>query len=272
MAKNSVVGIRYIKNEEIRLDAYHYSPEYLEVVRILSKIKTVPLYKIGDIFDGPFGSEVHSEEYVPSGIPFLRVSDIEPFFVNMKKLVCIPIEKHRQIIRSKIKPGYVVITKTGTIGISAVVPPEIKEGNIRADLAGIKLKKSVNPYYLCAFLNSKYGYFQVLRFRSSTRPRILIENLRKIRIPILPDEFQSFIEQLIQQAYEKRKLAEQKYKQAEELLYKILGITKEEIEKLEEEKGYETNFKNVAEAFRFDAEYYHPKYLGVIELLEKNSF
>ena len=69
----------------------------------------------------------------------------------------------------------------------------------------------------------------------------------------------------------KRKYAEQKYQQAEELLYKLLGLGKEEIEKLEVEKAYETNFKEIRQAFRFDAEYHHPKYLGVIKLLKKNT-
>ena len=170
--------------------------------------------------------------------------------------------------------GDIAISKGGSLGYIGIITPDIKVCNICQDIIGVKIKKEkINSYFLAIFLLTRYGQLQLERGRSQqVQPHLTLNIVRKLLVPKFSNDFQLHIERLVKNAYEKRKLAEQKYQHAEELLYKVLRIAKEEIEKLEEEKGYEMNFKNVAEAFRFDAEYYHPKYLGVIELLEKTPF
>lgn len=106
----------------------------------------------------------------------------------------------------------------------------------------------------------------------STRPRANPTDILNIRVPIFHKNFQRKIGDIARDAFSKLQTAEQKYQQAEELLHELLGISKEEIEKLEAEKAYETNFKEVKTALRFDAEYYHPKYLGILDLMKKVPF
>jgi len=56
------------------------------------------------------------------------------------------------------------VTKAGSIGNAAVFPLELKEGNITSHLAKIAVNhKEINPYYLCTYLNSKYGVSQIFR-------------------------------------------------------------------------------------------------------------
>jgi len=280
MAKISLTKYSYILDDErIRLDSKFYRKEFLETIEILNAVKHngIEVEPLGSkdisvvITDGKHGYYT----FVNKGVPFIRNENVKMVFLDLENLKFISFKEHEENIRSEITHEDILLTSVGTVGNAGIfLQNKLEKANISQNLVKIRAnKENINPYYLVIFLNSKYGRYQTLRFvQGNNQPYINFPSIKKIRIPLLSYDFQFHIEQLVKQAYEKRRLAEQKYQQAEELLYELLGISKEEIEKLEEEKGYETNFKNVAEAFRFDAEYYHPKYLGVIELLEKNSF
>lgn len=273
MADFSVVNSQYVANEG-RLDAEYYKSIFLEVEKTLLTLKCDRLNNLAEsIKKGIF--YILAEEYRSKGIPFLRVSNIGNPFIEKKDLVFISPEKNKKHKATSLKSEDIVISKGGTIGYVGIITPDIGVCNICQDIIGVKnvKKTKVNPYFLTIFLLTKYGQSQLQRGRSQqVQAHLTLDAVRRIIVPILPRDFQLRIEQLVKQAYEKRKLAEQKYQKAEELLYKTLGISKEDIEKLEVKKTYETSFKEVQQAFRFDAEYYHPKYLGVIELLRKTPF
>ncbi len=155
-----------------------------------------------------------------------------------------------------------------------IIPEYIKYGICSTEFIVLEVEESkFDPFVLWAYLVSKYGYNQVWFIGiGSTRPRANLVDILNIRVPLFSNNFIQDIRKIVSDAFKNLYKSEQKYQQAEQLLYQLLGITKEEIEKLEEEKGYETNFKNVVKAFRFDAGHYHPKYLGIIKLLERSPF
>ena len=62
---------------------------------------------------------------------------------------------------AKAKPHDVVISKSGTIASVGVIPEDYLEWYLSDDL--ICLRTNINPYYLAAFLECKYGKLQVLR-------------------------------------------------------------------------------------------------------------
>lgn len=189
---------------EDRRDVMYYHPKF---IKTLDKLKKYPwdlkeLRNIATIFDGPFGSELRSSDYVSEGIPFLRVQNIKENEIDTNNVVYITKKDHNRIKRSELKPRDIVITKTGSLGIASVIPPSMKKCNIRADLAGIVIKKElkgkINPYFLAIFLNSKLGRLQSERFNSgSTRPRILVRYIKKILVPIPPIEIQNKMVELI---------------------------------------------------------------------------
>jgi restriction endonuclease S subunit len=250
---------------ENRLDAEYYLPLTLEVRAKINRWRNiVSLADVSNVFDGPFGSEIHAVDYVTTGIPFLRTDDIAECFVKLDNFTYIRPEDHKRISRSTIFPNDVVITKTGAYyGIAAVIPSELKEANIRADLAGIRPYKELNPFYLAVFLNSHFGYTQVRSERSGgSRPRIIIENLKTIKIPIPSPSFQSRIESLVKAAHEKWREAQKELQEAEEILEKELGWKKLE---LNHDKAFETSFSHLER--RCDPEYFKPRYKRIEEVL-----
>ena len=273
MADISIVDSHYVISKG-RLDAEYYKSSFLEIEKNLSKLHCERLKNLVEsIKKGIF--YILAEEYQARGVPFLRVSNIGNPFIEKKDLVCISPEKNQEHKSTSLKPEDIVISKGGTIGYVGIITPDIGICNICQDIIGVKnvKKTKVSPYFLAIFLLTKYGQNQLHRGRSQqVQAHLTLDVVRNLLVPILSKDFQLHIEQLVKQAYEKRKLAEQKYQQAEEKLYELLGISKEEIEKLEAEKAYETNFKEVKKTLRFDAEHYHPKYLGVLNLLRKTPF
>jgi len=250
MAKISIINSLYVKEEE-KLSAETFRPEYVEILSKLRELKNV--IKFGELISKIVnGDEIRT--FVKDGLPYIRVSDMNMFFIETRNIVKIP--KNSKIKKNiKLSEGDILISRSGTIGVTAIATHDIKDAVISSHIIRIALKSKnqLNPYYLSAFLNSKYGYYQILqKSYGGVVPEISQEGLKEIFIYLPNKDFQLYIERLVKQAYEKRK--------------------KEEIERLEVEKAYEANFKEVREAFRFDAEYYHPKYTKIVELLRKSPF
>jgi type I restriction enzyme S subunit len=75
-------------------------------------------------FVGPMTSE-----YVPEGIPFLRSHNIEPFRVVLDEIKYIGEAFHNRTRKSSLKPGDVVIVRTGKPGAAAIIPEALPVAN-----------------------------------------------------------------------------------------------------------------------------------------------
>lgn len=92
--------------------------------------------------------------YVDSGIPFLRVTDIQTQTIDLSKVKFIPEEEHKNLIkRCKPEKGDVLLSKNGTIGITKVIDWDW-EFSIFVSLCLIKFKDELSPYYFSHFFNS----------------------------------------------------------------------------------------------------------------------
>lgn len=247
---------------EDRIDAEYYKPEYLGLENALSKssgLKT--LREISTkIVDGPFGSDLLKSEYMNVGIPLLRVQNVTGEGINADNLVFINKEKQIKLGRSKVLAGDLVITKAGRVGTVDIIPLSLPEANITSHLAKISLKKEYNPYFVYMYLNSKLGLLQIERQGiKSTKPELNIDEVAITKIIIPPQSFQQKIEQIVKEAQKKRKLADEKYKEAEEILGEALGL---ESLDLSTQKTFETKFSEVED--RLDTEYYQSKYKKMI--------
>jgi len=155
----------------------------------------------------------------------------------------------------KLKEGDLLFSRKGTVGITCVATADLINSIISTELIKVEFKE-VNPYYVAVFFNSKYGRKQLLRISSgAVNPVITRDLFKSVFIPIPENTFQQKIELLVKESYKKRKSADEKYKQAQELLNKILGIEKLE---LKEEKVFEVRFNEIESCQRIDADFYKP--------------
>mgnify|MGYP000406749753 CR=1 FL=1 len=237
---------------EDRIDTEYYKPDYLRLEKALRRqlnIKTLQGISI-KIVDGPFGSDLLKSEYVETGIPLLRVKNVTGEGISTNDLVFITNKKQENLQRSKVISGDLVITKAGRVGTVDMIPSSIPEANITSHLAKISLKKEYNPYFVYVYLNSRLGLLQTERQGiKSTKPELNINEVAITKIIIPSQSFQQKIEKMVKEAERKRKLADEKYKEAEEILNKELGLENFD---LSTQKTFEAKFSEAKD--RFDQE------------------
>ncbi len=93
------------------------------------------------------------DEYVEQGIPFLRSQNVRANRYDPEGLKFISEEFHRQLEKSKLSPGDIVVVRSGSVGISCVIPENLAEANC-SDLVIVKSPLGVLPYFGAYYMNS----------------------------------------------------------------------------------------------------------------------
>lgn len=138
------------------------------------------------IVDGPFGTQLHAEEYQEIGIPVIRITNLS-FEGNFLRdsLVYITEEKFNHLIRSAVYPGEILLAKTGaTIGKLARLPKSIKKGLIASSVMKISPNyKKFNEYYLFNVIKelSNRQYWESVS-GGSTRPTINLADVKDVKL------------------------------------------------------------------------------------------
>jgi len=207
-----------------RIDAEYFQPVYNQLGEHLrSNFETKPLKTF--ILDFQKGIEVGSENYQEEGKPFIRVSNlsIHGFVERDQKYID---EELYQKLKDAYEPkvGEFLLTKDATPGIAYVVKEPI-EGIIASGILKLKINENeINKEYLALCINSIVGKLQIERDGGGSvithwRP----EQIKKLQVPILPQETQQKIASLVQQSHSARR-------KAKELLEEAKGKIEEEIE------------------------------------------
>lgn len=214
----------------------------------------------------PLGAEYENE-----GIPFLRVQNIMQNYFNLNDVVYLNKTQDKEIKRSRLKAGDVLLTITGvSYGKSAVVPSELVNANINQHSVKITLNENLNPYFLSTFLNSKHGKLQSDKnIVGVTRPALDYEVIKNFNIPKININIQKVIQDLILNSEKTTKKSETLYKQAETLLLQKIGLQNFKPSK------EPVNIKSFKESFgitkRLDAEYYQKKYEQIIDKIKSQK-
>jgi type I restriction enzyme S subunit len=250
-----------------RLDAEYYRPEYLEVAK---KVNSLPHETLGDISESivSFGAYALTNfiEWQDDGIPFIVAENIKEGFISYEGARYISDETDEILKRSRIQEEQVLLSMSGSVGNAAVaykIPPKL---NSNQDIVKIRLEGKFSPYSLAAFLNSKYGRMQVLRLPvGSVQQHIFIWQTKSLLVPIFPESFTNNVNKIYKEGLNQLQISKSLYSQAEDLLLEELGLKgfnpKEDL-------SYIVNLSDVKSAHRTDAQYFQPKYKGLLEKIK----
>ena len=134
---------------------------------------------------GPFGSNLVSRDYVPTGVPVIRGQNLIARWVS-GEFVYVSQEKAQALRTNTARPGDVVFTQRGTLGQVALVPPIPFD---RYVISQSQMKLSVDPtkadarfvYYACRteqFIKSVHD-----NAVAAGVPHINLGTLRRLEIP-----------------------------------------------------------------------------------------
>ena len=159
-------------------------PEEWQILKITRILDYSHPYPIGD---GDHGL-VRTEDYVTSGIPFIRVQNVgwgTP--LDLSSVVYISTEINEKIKNSTLRPGDVLFAKTGaTIGKTAIVPDTLPISNTTSHVGKITVNPRYNSRFVFYVLSSYVGYKQFwdIACQKTTRPELSIDETKSIRIPL----------------------------------------------------------------------------------------
>jgi type I restriction enzyme S subunit len=154
-----------------------------------AKLEDLVLNPKQDIVDGPFGSNLKASEYVESGVPIIRLQNVQRNRFIEKNLRYLTPEKAAGLLRHSFQKGDIVITKLGEpLGEACLVPDSLEKGIIVADIVRVRLnEKFISKLFTIFAINSPSVTNQLsLEVKGTTRPRVNLSHIRSLKIPVAP--------------------------------------------------------------------------------------
>lgn len=250
-----------------RWDAEYFQPAYLAIATKLASSENPHLGTLALLTCSAFYPSA-TDSYQDSGIPFIRCVDVnnhpmihgdQPF----ERLPAVFVRAHKSIRTAQ--PGDVVISKVGSPCFASILDDSVGEAALtRTVLALSRIRTDeANPYYLVAFLRSKYGFFQLLREREQQiQLQLTLDRVRKIRVFLPHRQFQDEIGALIKDYGKTLNRAKGNYSSAQRILEEQLQLGKIDLSHC---VGYQSHLSQIIRARRWDSEFYKPKYQRVMD-------
>jgi len=119
---------------------------------------------IKDISMGPFGSKVHKNNYVKTGVPYLNGSNLTGFKLNEEKFNFLTEEKASELGRAIAHRGDIIVTHRGTIGQICYIPRDSRYERYVTGNSQFRFtcNEKVMPEFLVYYFHSPVGKNKLL--------------------------------------------------------------------------------------------------------------
>lgn len=220
-----------------RWDSEFYKPKYQRVIDAVLKAKKVKVERfvpVGQLVS--YLTNGHTPLYHDLGVGevlFLtaeHVSDFRLDFGTDKRIL--RLHHETELARTALHDGDILVTIKGKVGNCAVVRNCPQAANINQDVALIRLRNGIHPYFFAAWFNSLMGQ-QLVEQRSTggINPFLGLGNLRGMRFPVLDqkehDRIGDLVQETVENAYKAEReaadLLEQAKRRVEELIEQRAG-------------------------------------------------
>ena len=205
------------------------------------------------------------------GYPIYRMNEIHDMLCDLDVDKCADITQ-AEYDRFALKDRDVLFNRTNSFEWVGRTGIYYQNDDIQRTFASylvrLNPKDSILPEYLCAYLNCKYGEWDVKRRarQSINQTNVNPEEVKEIEIPILDIDLQQKIQCCFTQANSLRILSQKTYSEAELILHNELGINSIAVTDVNVSQKRFSDFINSG---RLDAEYYQPKYDGLFSRLSE---
>lgn len=137
-----------------------------------------------DISDGNYSSKYPKyDEFVSSGIPFIRGTDFVGKYISTKNVLYITPEMHADLKKGHTKQGDLLMSTRGEIGKIAFVPDNLVDANINSQLVRINGNSILPRVYLAYTLLSETVKNEIKSLiTGSVQEQLPIGKLQKIHI------------------------------------------------------------------------------------------
>uniref|UniRef100_A0A832H4K4 Restriction endonuclease subunit S n=1 Tax=Oscillatoriales cyanobacterium SpSt-402 TaxID=2282168 RepID=A0A832H4K4_9CYAN len=162
------------------------------------------LYVSESIQTGPFGSQLHADEYIEGGTPIVNPADIYEGELLLNPRTTVTDEVVERLSRHKLQLGDIVLGRRGEIGRAGLVKEENVDwlcgsGSMRIRLRREKLEPT---YLLSQFSIPKVAGYLTLQSVGSTMDNLSGSIVGRLHVLLPPLEEQNQISEAVQQIRE----------------------------------------------------------------------
>jgi len=215
----SIVNLSETKKVN-RIDAEYFQPKY---EKLISKIKNKnPQTLETFIKNHSTGFPFQSENYQEAGIPLIRINNILKGHLDLSNSAFLTEKDYLLSPRDVAKPGDIVLSMSGSIGMTALVPKDIPKSIINQRILRIT-PQNIEKDYLVLLLNSIIGSYQLERIGTGgLQTNISYKDIKNILIPVLSKLTQQKIAELVRKSHESRKKAKELLEQAKRKVEELI--------------------------------------------------
>ena len=156
-----------------------------------------------------------SENYLDEGIPFIRISNIQEYKMDWQDAVFISEKENQKEEKTQLFEGDLVFSKIGTIDRVGYLDGTYPVYNMSQNVIGMKFNKETKLILLSKFLkiifSLQFGKEQLVKEATfQVQPKLTLDNIRNIKIPLPPLDFQLQIIELFEKAIDIKIIKEYK--------------------------------------------------------------
>lgn len=123
----------------------------------------------------------------PNGVPYVRVTEMKDGFVDLPNLRRAAPERAAKFAKATLAAGDVLISKDGTIGRVAVVPPQLAGGNITQHVMRAPVNELMSrDYVVWAIRSDVCQRWLTGETRGVALRGVNVEDFRRLPIPVPP--------------------------------------------------------------------------------------
>ena len=140
------------------------------------------------LVDGPFGSAINTKkDYLPKGVPVLRMMNIKPFRFISEPLKFVSEETYQKFSRHNVLADDILFSKVGAgIGEACIVPQNFNYGMLSTTgITRMRVGQVASSTYVCYFLNLNIGAFMKMA-RKSSQPFLNMTQIKSFLFPLPP--------------------------------------------------------------------------------------
>lgn len=177
-----------------------------------------------DIKCGPFGSQLHKEDYISEGVPVWGIPEVNSGFEKLPDKF-VSSENAQRLQSYSLLPGDVAMNRKGNVGQAALFDGAQPSGIIHSDVLRVRVRQDVlEPSFLVEQLHSSHVVRE--QVMSASTGAIMagtnVTKLKKIKVFVPPlalqQEFAAFVQQV-----DKLRVEAQKQKEELQTLYDSLA-------------------------------------------------
>lgn len=150
---------------------------------------------------GPFGSQLHAEDYVDDGIPLVNPAHMIDGKIVSDSRVSVDKKTWDRLNRHQLKTGEIIFARRGDLGRCAIVTEEQEGWLCGTGSLKAKLNERLVPEYSYLLITSDGVVAELsLESKGSTMENLNTETLGRVRLPVPPvseqDEILTYVHEV----------------------------------------------------------------------------